>query len=159
MSVSVAVTNYGTRKFSLGGFTTMDANPAVTKTKVVKQVNADDRSKNFDVLGKFGVVITEDGTARPGSAVVTGAGTLAVADRVAIVDMSASFQLDLSALSNYAVGDTVYIFVRSRTGAWTLTVDPAGAETINGNANATIATTGGILRIKKSSATAWVTAS
>jgi hypothetical protein len=158
MSVTTAVTNMGLRKFSVPGFTTMSADPLVTKTKSVKQVNADDRSKNFDSAAKFGVVITENGTARPGSIVITTTATLLAAQKIAIVDMSASFTLTLAALAGLAVGETVHILVRSRTGAWTLTVDGSGAETINGSANATISTTGGILRIKKSSTTNWVTA-
>jgi hypothetical protein len=157
MSVSIAVTNLGSRPFSMPGFGTMAAAPAVTKTKVIKQVRADDISKNFDNLGKFGVIISENGTARPGSVVVTTTATLLAAQKAVLVDMTASFTLTLAALAGFAVGDTVCIFLRSRV-AGTLTIDGSGAETVNGSANATLTAAGQILRIEKASTTAWVTA-
>lgn len=158
MSTAIAITNFGLRPCSISGFGTLAAAPSVTKTKTIKQVRADDISGNFSRMAKFGVLISENGTARPGSVVVTTTATLLAAEKVAVVDMSASFTLTLPALAGVAIGDHYHIYVRSRTGAWTLTIDGSGAETVNGSANATIATTGGILRIKKSSATAWVTA-
>lgn len=158
MSTSIAVTNFGIRPCSIPGFGTLAAAPTVTKTKTIKQVRADDISGNFDRLAKFGVLVTENGTARTGSVVVTTTATMLAAQKVVVVDMSASFVLTLPALAGVAVGDHYHIYVRSRTGAWTLTADGSGAETVNGSANATIATTGGILRIKKASATNWVTA-
>lgn len=156
MSTSIAVTNLGLKPFSLSGFGTMAASPTVTKTKVVKQVRADDISKNFDNVAKFGVVVSENGTARPGSVVVTTTATLSTTQRVALVDMTASFTLTLPALASVATGYTVVVFLRSRV-AGTLTVDANSSETINGSANATLTAAGQILRIKKASATNWVT--
>lgn len=157
MSTTVAVTNYGLRPFSLQGFGTLAGSaPTVTKTKVVKTVNADDRSANFDRVAKFGIVISENGTLRTGSVVVTGTATLTSAQKVAIVDMTSSFTLTLAALAGFAVGDQVIVSLRSRV-AGTLTVDGSGSETVNGSANATLTAAGQILRLRKETTTNWVT--
>lgn len=154
MSTTIAVTNTGLRKFAVKGFGVLAATPTVTKTKVVKQVNADDISKNFDLAARFGVVITENGTARPGSVVVTATGPLVAADRTAIVDMTANITLTLPALAGVAVGHTIVVFLRTAS-AGTLTVDGNGAETVLGAANQTYTTAGSVLRIQKESATNW----
>lgn len=156
MSVTVAVTNMGLSPFSMKGFTTLAAAPTVTKTKVVKTVTADDASVNLDRVAKFGVYVTENGTARPGSVVVTTTATVTSAQYLVIVDITANFTLTLPALAGLAAQHPVVVFMRSRT-AGTLTIDADGAETINGAANTTLAVAGGIVRLQKDSATNWVT--
>ncbi len=151
MSVTLAVTNCGLRKFSLPGFTTMDALPTVTKTKVVKQVNADDRSTNFDRLGKFGVAISENGTYRTGAVAISGAAVLTATQQVAICTIAADYTLGLPALASVPVGHKIFIHLRSRSGG-TLTIDGNSSETVLGQANQTTATAGYILRIEKATA-------
>jgi len=158
MSTTVAIRNCGVRPFAMKLMGTLAADPAVVKTAVFKQVVADDASINFDNAAKFGVQISEDGVARPGSEVVTATGNLDAASNLAIVDMGASIVLTLPTLASVPDGHMVTVYLRTAT-AGTLTVDGNGAETVLGQATQTATTAGYLLRIMKKasvSTTDWV---
>jgi hypothetical protein len=127
---------------------TVAATPTATKSKVYKQVQADNVSVNFDNAAKFGVYISENGTARPGSESVNTTATLATTTHLCIATVGANYTITLPTLASVPDGHKITVFVVSRT-AGTLTIDGNGAETITGTANKTTSTTGYVLRIKK----------
>lgn len=160
MSTTVAVQNIGLRPFAVKTMGTIAANPAVTKTAVRKQVVADDFSTNFDKAAKFGVYITENGTARPGSVEHNATANIATTTHLALVDMTGNITLTLPALASVPDGHRITVYLRSAS-AGTLTIDGDGAETVLGAADQTATAAGYVLRIRKNakvSATDWVAA-
>jgi hypothetical protein len=130
----------------------MAATPTVSKSKVIKQVNADDYAARYSKLAKFGVHVTQNGVDAAGSAVVTATGNIGTVNQMIIVDMTASMTLTLPTLASVPAGWLITVYLRSRV-AGTLSVDGNGAETVMTVATPTSATVGYTLRIRKGSST------
>ena len=151
---TLAITNLGLRSFQhpISGKINPDG---VTRTYTLKLGEIDTTRGDYDNLAKFGVVISETGTPRPGSVVVTTTATILAAQKCVIVDaVATSYVITLPALASVAIGDPVFIYLRTNTSA-TITVDGNAAETVLGAANQTLTVAGQFLRLAKESATNW----
>ena len=144
MSTTVAFTNLRATSLAHPELTIL---AGATKSKVYKQVNADDYSARFNSLAGFGVAVSENGTLRPGAVVVTAVTTLTT-QQVALVDTDApGFVLTLPAASGLDDGYRIWIVMRT-DGGGNLTVDGAGADTVLGAANQVLTTAGQTLRLE-----------
>jgi hypothetical protein len=152
MSTTVAIRNCGLRRLNHPQFGGMSADPTVSKSKVLKQVNADVYSSRYSNLAKFGVHVTENGVDHAGSAVVTGTGNVGTTNQMIVVDMTANMTLTLPTLASVPAGWLITIYLRSRTSG-TLSVDGNGAETVMTVATPTYTTVGSVLRIRKGAST------
>ena len=151
---TVALTNLGLCNFmhELFGIQPPDG---VTRTYTLKTNQSDNTRGNYDNLAAKGIVVTETGTTRPGSVVVTTTATVLAAQKCVIVDaVSTNYTITLPALAGVAVGDSFFIYLRTNTSA-TITIDGNASETVLGAANQTLTTAGQSLRLKKESATNW----
>ena len=151
---TVALTNLGLCSFTheLFGAQLPDG---VTRTYTLKTNQSDNTKGNYDTLASKGIVVSETGTARPGSVVVTTTATVLAAQKCVIVDaVATSYTMTLPALAGVAVGDALFIYLRTNTSA-TITIDGNAAETVLGAANQTLTVAGQSLRLRKESATNW----
>lgn len=151
---TVALTNLGLCNFmhELFGIQPPDG---VTRTYTLKVNQSDNTRGNYDNLASKGIVVSESGTARPGSVVVTTTATILAAQKCVIVDaVSTNYTISLPALAGVAVGDSIFIYLRTNTSA-TITVDGNASETVLGAANQTLTAAGQFLRLRKESATNW----
>jgi len=151
MSVSISIVNLRTTPFAHPEFAVI---PALgTATKTLKTVNADDYSANYPLLAAFGVALSAGADPAPGAVFATGAYAMTAADSAVVCDNGAVARtITLPASGTVPDGTTVYVY--HRTGAANITVDGAGADTVNGAATATL-TTGQVLRVAISG-TNWV---
>lgn len=152
MSTTVAIRNCGLRVMHHPLFGGMAASPTVSKSKVIKQVNADVYSARYANLAKFGVHVTVDGTSATGSAVATATGNIGTVNQLILVDMTANMTLTLPTLASVPAGWLITVTLRSRT-AGILSVDGNGAETVMTVATPTSSTVGYTLRIRKGTST------
>jgi len=152
MSTTVAIRNCGLRVMHHPLFGGMAASPTVSKSKVLKQVNADVYSARYSSLAKFGVHLTVDGTNAAGSAVHTATGNIGTTNQMIVVDMTANMTLTLPTLASVPAGWLITVYLRTAT-AGTLTIDGNGAETITTTATKTATTVGYTLRIRKGTST------
>jgi hypothetical protein len=151
---TLAITNLGPRNFQhpIVGLVPPDG---VTRTYTLKLNEIDITRGDYDNLAKFGVVIAESGTTRPGSVVVTTTATVLSTQKCVIVDaVATSYVVTLPALASVAVGAPLFIFLRTNTSA-TITIDGNGAETVLGLATQTLTVAGTYLRLMKENATNW----
>ena len=152
MSTTVAIRNCGLRVIHHPQFGGMAATPTVSKSKVIKQVNADDYASRYTRLAKFGVHVTQNGVDVAGSIVHTVTGNVGTSNQMIIVDMTANMTLTLPTLASVPAGHLLTFYLRTAT-AGTLTIDGNGAETITTTATKTATTVGYVLRIRKGTST------
>lgn len=152
MSTTVAIRNCGLRVMHHPLFGGMAATPTVSKSKVIKQVNADVYADRYSKLAKFGVHVTQNGVDATGSVVVTGTGNVGTTNQMIVVDMTANMTLTLPTLASVPAGWLLTFYLRSAS-AGTLTIDGNGAETITTTATKTATTVGYVLRIRKGTST------
>ena len=152
MSTTVAIRNCGLRRLNHPQFGGMAADPTVSKSKVIKQVNADVYSERYTLLAKFGVHVTENGVDRAGSAVHVATGNIGTVNQMIVVDMTANMTLTLPTLASVPAGWLITVYLRSRT-AGILSIDGNGAETVMTVATPTSSTVGYVLRIRKGTST------
>lgn len=151
---TVAITNIGLAAFMHELFGLQPAD-GVTRTYTLKNNQNDNTRGNYDGLSKLGIILAENGTARPGSVVVTTTAAIAAGVNAVIVDATTlDYTLTLPALAAVPVGHSVFFYLRTNTSA-TITIDGNASETVLGAANQTLTTAGQSLRIKKESATNW----
>lgn len=151
---TVALTNLGLSNFMHELFG-LQAPDGVTRTYTLNINQADNSRGNYDNVAKLGIVVSETGTARPGSVVVTTTATILATQKCVIVDaVSSSYTLTLPALAGVAVGAPLFIYLRTNTSA-TVTIDGNAAETVLGAASQTLTTAGQFLRLRKENATNW----
>lgn len=151
---TIAITNLGPRNFQhpIVGLVPPDG---VTRTYTLKTNEIDFTRGDYDSLAKFGVVVSETGTARPGSVVVTTTATILAAQKCVIVDaVATSYVVTLPALAGVAAGAPLFIYLRTNTSA-TITIDGNAAETVLGLATQVLTVAGTFLRLAKESATNW----
>ena len=129
--------------------------PLTAASRVYKQINADDYDGRFDVLAAFGVVVTEDGTARTGSHISTDGNSFNIGTAQSVlVDTDANgVTATLPDATTVAVGYKVYILMRA-DGTGDLTVDSAGGDVL-GAASQVLTDAGDALRVK-SDGTDWI---
>jgi len=159
MSTTVAFTNYSTHPMAHPGISVgVDAFAAGTPgtaSRVFKQVNADDNSFRFDVLASRGVVVTEDGTARPGYEALTATATAAATTHVVNYDTTGGIAtLTLQPAATVGAGFKMWIFLSVHTGD--LTVDGSGTETVLGSLTQVLNAAGSVLEIESDGVSAWV---
>lgn len=161
MSTTIAFTNYSTREVAhpelAGSIPAFASGTPGTKSKVYKQVNADDYDIRFDYLAAFGVTVEEDGVARPGLEVDTAGAnfTAAATTQVLVVDTDADgLTVTLQPAATVGAGFKMWIFLRT-DGGGDLTVDGDGSETVLGSATQVMADAGDILEIE-SDGSNWV---
>lgn len=151
---TLAITNLGLRSFQHPILGKIEPN-GVTRTYTLKQGEIDLTRGDYDNLAKFGVVISETGVVRPGSVVITTTATVLAAQKCVIIDAVASdYTVTLPALAGVAVGDPLFIYLRTNTSA-TITIDGNAAETVLGVASQALTIAGTFLRLAKESATNW----
>lgn len=151
---TIAITNLGLSAFA---HETLGLQPAdgVTRTYTLKINEADTSRGNYDNVAKFGVVLSENGTARPGSRVVTTTATIVAADHAVQIDATTvNYTITLPALAGVPVGHSIFLNLRTNVSA-IVTIDGSGAETVLGAANQTLTVVGSSLRISKENATNW----
>jgi hypothetical protein len=126
-----------------------------SKSRLLKQVNADDYSGRYDALAGMGVRVLEGGTARPGSAVHTAAGTIANTTHIALVDTDGpGFILVLPSAVTVGAGFKMWVFMRT-DGGGNLTVDGSGAQTVMGAANQVLTAAGQMLALISDGVSNW----
>lgn len=153
---TLAITNLGLRSFQhpiMG----LQAADGATRTYTLKLNEIDITRGDYDNLAKFGVVIAESGTYRPGSVILTNDATLTVAQKCVILDISNvnPHTITLPALAGVAVGSPIFIYLRTNSAGAVITIDGNGAETVLGTATQTMTVAGTYLRIMKENATNW----
>jgi hypothetical protein len=151
---TVALTNIGPRKFihPLFGYQPADG---VTRTYTLNINQSDNTAGNYDSVAKFGVIVSESGTPRPGSVVVTTTASITATQQAVLIDaVSSNYVITLPLLSSVPVGHAIHFYLRSNTSA-TVTIDGNGAETVLGAANQTLSTVGSFLRLMKENSTNW----
>jgi hypothetical protein len=151
---TLAITNLGLRSFQhpIAGKIDPDG---VTRTYTLKTNEIDITRGDYDNLAKFGIVISESGTLRPGTIVVTTTATILATQKCVIVDaVATSYTITLPALAGIAAGASLFIYIRTNTSA-TITIDGNAAETIIGVATQALTVAGTFLRLAKDSATNW----
>jgi hypothetical protein len=124
--------------------------PALTaKSKVLKQVNADDYSARYPALAAFGISVSEDGVLRPGNVVVADAiYTVLPADSLVIVDLLAVTRVvTLPVSGSIPAGKNLWVVLRSSTGGQ-VTLTAGAGDTIYGGASVAMVGAGAVQRIK-----------
>jgi len=151
---TLAITNLGPRGFQhpLLGLVPPDA---VQRTYTTKINEIDTTRGDYDRLAKFGVIIAENGTPRPGSVVVTTTANISATQQCVLIDATTSnYVLTLPTLASVPNGHSIFFYLRSNTSA-TITIDGNSAETVLGVAGQDLDTAGQFLRITKENATNW----
>lgn len=143
MSVSISIVNLRSTPFAHPEFSTLDA--LETATKTLKTVNADDYRANYPLLAAFGVALSEGGSPAAGAVFATAAYAMTAADSAVVCDNGATPRT-ITLPASASVPDGTVAFVYHRTGAGLITVDGDGADTVNGNPNATL-TAGNVIRL------------
>lgn len=153
MAVDVLIYNFGTSNFAHPQMPSIGPGESYVIDQL-KQVNADDYSGSYDDLAAIGVAIAEDGTFRPGASLYIGTDTIADnLNTVVAFSSGANYTLTLPVAATVGQGHELYIGF-SGTAA-TVTIDGAGAETIDGSADTTISSEGEVLRIVSDGVSNW----
>lgn len=147
MSATIAITNLRATPFAHPEFATLNA--LATKTKVLKQVNADDYSANYPLLAAFGVAVTVDAAPVAGAVFATAAYVMTAADYAVVCDNGATPRTITLAPSSTPLAQGVEVFVYHRSGAGLITVAAGAGDTVNGGASITLAT-GAVARLRLS---------
>jgi hypothetical protein len=147
MSTTVALTNLRSGPLAHPEFAAVAA--LATKSKLLKQVNADDYSGRYDALAAFGVAVSENGVLRPGSHLVTDSiYTQVAADKCIVIDLLAVTRVITLAVSGTLTqGALLYVLLRSTTGGQA-TITAGAGDTILTLASVPLSTAGAVLRLK-----------
>ena len=154
MSATIAITNLRATPFAHPEFATLNA--LATKTKVLKQVNADDYSANYPLLAAFGVAVTVDAAPVAGAVFAAGAYVMTAADYAVVCDNGGIARTVTLAPSSTPLVDGVEVFVYNRPGLVTanITVAAGAGDTVNSGASITLLP-GAVARLRLSG-TNWV---
>jgi hypothetical protein len=131
--------------------------PLQSRTRELKQVNADDYSGSYDRLAAFGVAVNEDGTYRPGVQVITATATVANDTHIVIADIDAEGNqtATLPAVATVGDGHTMVVSLRTKEGDGDLVVTGNSSEQVLGEDDVTLEAEGDVLRLVVSGG-AWV---
>ena len=152
MSATIAITNLRATPFAHPEFATLNA--LATKTKVLKQVNADDYSANYPLLAAFGVAVTVDAAPAAGAVFATGAYTMTAADYAVVCDNGATPRTITLAPSSTPLPNGVEVYVFHRSGSGLITLAAGAGDTVAGLASITLNT--GIIKRLRLDGTNWV---
>jgi hypothetical protein len=154
VSTSIAITNLRTTPFAHPEFSVLAA--LASKTKTLKQVNADDYSANYPLLAAFGVAVSVDGAPAAGAVFATAAHAMTATETAVVCDNGATPRTVTLAASSLPLVDGFEVYVYHRTGAGAITVAAGVGDTVDGGASITLAA-GEVARLRLDlAATNWV---
>ncbi len=146
MSMTVELYNLRPGKFAHPEFPAIPT--LVAKSQLLKQVNLDDYSGNYDRLPNFGVAVSLDGTLATGCHLVTDAAyPMVAADQIVIIDLlNADRIITLPPSGDVDDGRLLWIILRA-TGTGDAIITADGADTVDGAADVHLTTDNQVLRL------------